>query len=125
MHIDYNNGYKLRQVERCGTPHLTEDEIKAMFLKACNNLTGNREQVVADCRLILEMLSDHSNLDAQTKKANDEIALVSGLVSACVHENAEKAQSQDAFSEHYNSLVDRHQKAMSGLRSLKPRVWTG
>ncbi|NLO86341.1 MAG: hypothetical protein GX096_13115 [Clostridiales bacterium] len=80
---------------------------------------GNREQVIADCRLMLEMLSDHSKLDAQIKKANEEIALVSGLAGACVHENAEKAQSQDAFNKHYNSLVDRHQKAIARLDRLK------
>ena len=103
---------------KCATPYLTEEEIKAAFLKAYNDLMGNREQVIADCRLMLEMLSDHSMLEAQIAKANKEIALVSGLVSACVHENAEKAQSQDAFNKHYNSLVDRHQKAMVRLEKL-------
>ena len=51
------------------------------------------------------MLADHSKLDVQIAKANEEIALVSGLVSTCVHENAEKVQSQDAFNKHYTSLV--------------------
>ena len=90
-----------------------------MFLNAYNQLMGNREQVVADCRLMLEMLTDHSKLDAQIEKANEEIALVSGLVSACVHENAEKAQDRDAFNKRYNSVVDRHQKAIERLEKLK------
>ena len=110
---------KFKGEHKCATPHLTEDEIKDMFLKAYNQLMGNREQVIADCRLMLEMLSDHSKLDAQIAKANEEIALVSGLVSACVHENAEKAQSQDAFNKQYNSLVNRHQKAIERLEKLK------
>ena len=110
---------KFNGEHKCATPHLTEDEIKAMFLKAYNQLMGNREQVIADCRLILQLLSDHSKLDAQIAKANEEIAMVSGLVSACVHENAEKVQAQDAFNEHYNRLVARHQKAMARLEKLK------
>ncbi|HNW87779.1 MAG TPA: recombinase family protein, partial [Candidatus Limiplasma sp.] len=113
---------KFNGEHKCATPHLTEDEIKAMFLKAYNELMGNREQVIADCRLMLEMLSDHSKLDAQIAKANKEITLISGLVSDCVHENAEKAQSQDAFNERYNSLVDRHQKAMARLEKLKAEL---
>ena len=100
---------KFKGEHKCATPHLTEDEIKAIFLKAYNQLMRNREQVIADCRLMLEMLSDHSKLDAQIEKVNEVIALVSGLVSVCVHENAEKAQSQDAFNKHYNGLVNRHQ----------------
>ena len=80
---------------------------------------GNRERVIADCRLMLETLCDHSKLDTQIQKANEEIALVSGLVSACVNENAEKAIDQDAFNKQYNGLVDRHQKAIARLEKLK------
>ena len=65
------------------------------------------------------MIADHSKLDAQIARVNEEIALVSGLVSACVHENAEKALSQDVFNKRYNGLVDRHQKAMARLEKLK------
>ena len=52
-------------------------------------------------------------------KANEEIALVSSLVSACVHENAEKAQAQDVYNDRYDGLVNRHQKAMERLEKLK------
>lgn len=38
---------------------------------------GNREQVIDDCRLMLEMLSDHTKLDTQIEKTNKEIVLVS------------------------------------------------
>ena len=109
---------KFNGEHKCATPHLTEDEIKAAFLKAYNELMGNREQVIADCRLMLDMLSDHSKLDAQIAKANAEIALVADLVSACVHENAEKAIDQDVFNKRYNGLVNRHQKAMVRLDKL-------
>jgi hypothetical protein len=68
------------------------------------------------------MFSDHSKLDAQIAKANEEIALVSGLVSACVHENAEKAQEQDAFNKRYNSFVDKHQKSLARLDRLISRL---
>ncbi len=110
---------KFNGEHKCATPHLTEDEIKAMFLKAYNELMGNRKQVIADCRLMLEMLCDHTKLDAKIAKVNEEIALVSGLVSACVNENAEKAIDQDAFNKQYNGLVDRHQKAIARLEKLK------
>ena len=113
---------KFNGEHKCATPHLTEDYIKVAFLKAYNELMGNREQVIADCRLMLKMLSDHSKLDAQIAKVNEEIALVSGLVSACVHENADKAQDQDVYSSKYNSLVDRHQQAMARLDKLNAEL---
>lgn len=69
-------------------------------------------------RHILEMLADHSKLDAQVEKTNEEIALVSSLGSACVRENAEKAQAQEEYNDRYDSLVNRYQKAMARLEKL-------
>lgn len=89
-----------------------------MFLKAYNQLMGKREQVIADCRLMLDMLTEHTKLDAQIEKANEEIALVSGLVSACIHENAEKAQAQHEYTSKYDSLAKRYEKAMARLEKL-------
>lgn len=102
------------------TPMGVVDEL--MFLKAYNELMGNHDQVIADCRLMLEILSDHTKLNAQIKKTNEEIALISGLVSSCVREKAEKAQSQKAFNEYYNSLVARHQKAMVRHETLNAEL---
>ena len=36
-----------------------------------------------------------------------------------MHENAQKAQDQEAYSSKYNSLVNRHQKAIAQLEKLK------
>ena len=71
---------------------------------------------------MLEMLTDYTKLDTQIKKVNEEIEHVSGLVSACVHENAEKAQDQDAYSSKYNGLVNRHQKATARLEKLNAEL---
>lgn len=81
-------------------------------------MIGNREQVIFDCKLMLEMLGDHTKLDAQIKKVSEEIELVIGLISACALENAENAQEQDAFNKQHHSLVARNQKAMARLDKL-------
>lgn len=59
---------KFNGEHKCATLHMAEDEIKAMFLKAYNELMGNREHVIADCRPMLEMLADHTKLDAQIRR---------------------------------------------------------
>ena len=68
------------------------------------------------------MIADHSKLDAQIARVNEEIALVSGLVSACVHENAEKALAQEEYNDKYDSLVNRHQKATARLEKLNAEL---
>ena len=89
-----------------------------MFLKAYNQLMGNREQVVADCQLMLEVLTDCTELDAEIAKVNEEIAVVSEQVGSCIWENASTALSQDEYESQYGSLVKRYQKAVGRLEKL-------
>jgi len=103
---------------KCATPHLTEGEVKASFLKAYNQLMGNREQVIADCRGILEMLTDCTELDAMIAKMNDEIAVVSEQVGSCIRENASTAILQEEYEREYGGLVKRYQKAVGRLETL-------
>lgn len=44
--------------------------------------------------------------------------MVSELVSNCVHDNAQKKQSQDAYTKKYNSLVRRYEKAEKRLNKV-------
>ena len=103
---------------KCDTPHLTEDEVKAFFLKAYNQLMGNREQVISDCQIMLEVVTDCDALDMEIGRASEEITAVSDLVGSCIRENATKALSQDEYDSRYSSLVKRYEKAVRRLQKL-------
>ncbi len=103
---------------KCVTPHLTEEAIQTMFLKAYNQLMGNRKQVIADCRLMLGVVADCGVLNTEIQKVNEEIAVVSDLIGSCVRENATKALSQEEYERQYGNLVKRYQKAVNKLDKL-------
>ena len=103
---------------KCATPNLTEDEIKKKFLKAYNQLMGNREQIISDCKSMMEMLTDCTELDSKIAKANEEIAVVSEQVGSCIRQNASTALSQDEYESQYGSLVKGYEKAMRKLEKL-------
>ena len=109
---------KFNGKHKCTTPHLTEDEIKTMFLKAYNQLMGNREQVISDCRLMLEVVSDYAGLDTVINKVTEEIVAVSEQVGSCIRENATKALSQEEYNSRYDRLIKRYQKAVGRLEKL-------
>ena len=71
---------KFKNMKRCATPTLTEDEIKQRFLTAYNDLMGNRSTVLADCELIRQTLCDTTALDAEMQQEQDEMAVVSELM---------------------------------------------
>ena len=112
---------KFKGDTKCSTPTLDSDRIKQMFLKAYNQLLGNREQVIGDCLAMQAMLTDCSSLDEEIRQVNEELEVIAGLVKSCVHEHAEKAQDQEAFDKKYAGLLKRHDKAAAQFERLKAK----
>ncbi|MFR6421589.1 MAG: recombinase family protein [Coprococcus sp.] len=54
--------------EKCSTPHLTEDEIKAMFISAANKLIGKKTAIISPLRASLDIAFDTSALEAESRK---------------------------------------------------------
>jgi len=59
--------------QRCSTPTLSEDAIKALFVKAYNLLLGNRETIIEDAETLVAMLEDTAALDTKIAAAQEEM----------------------------------------------------
>lgn len=109
---------KFKSNKKCTTPHLDTDTIQQMFLKAYNQLMGNRDCIIEDCEIIRTTLCDCSELDADIEKLQEEIEIIAELVKNCVQENAVAAQPQENYTTRYNSLVKRYEKAVEKHKAL-------
>ncbi len=58
----YSDGHK------CSTPHITEEEIKSIFLKALNKLLEDKESIIEDLTLLRTMATEVNNLKAIAEK---------------------------------------------------------
>jgi site-specific DNA recombinase len=103
----------------CQTPHVTEDDIKQRFLTAFNMLIGNRDEILANCRLAQEVLCNCTEIDAELKELQREIDVVAELLRKAVYENARIAQNQDEFNERNNRYWERHRKATERFNQLE------
>lgn len=56
---------------KCGTPHLTEEFIKAKFLEAYNQLLPDRERLIEDCRVIQAELTDCTDIDREMHRLRE------------------------------------------------------
>ena len=70
---------KFKGEYRCGTPHLYEEGIKRLFLRAVADLTEDREVLLETCRMIHDEYLNTDTIDAECATLNDEIEIVSGL----------------------------------------------
>ena len=104
---------------KCRTPHLREEDIKARFLAAFNQLLNGKDALLEDCRIMQDYLTNCSAIDAELDELLREIAVVTELTQRCIQENARSAQSQEEYAERYNGYVARYDAAKAKLDALQ------
>ena len=110
---------KFKGKDRCVTPHLYEDDIKRLFLRAVAQLTEDREVLLETCRMIHDEYLNTDAIDAECATLNDEIEIVSVLTKKLIAENATTAIPQDEYNRKYDALVERYHAAQDRLDELQ------
>ena len=100
---------------RCQTPHLTENEVKEMFLRAYNVIMKDKTKVIEDTEAVIEMLTSTDDIDRRISSLTSEIEIVSELVKKLIRENSSAAQSQEDYKAKYNELSLRYDEAKKAL----------
>ncbi|MDY6220730.1 MAG: hypothetical protein SPH90_00205, partial [Candidatus Alectryocaccobium sp.] len=80
--------------EKCSTPHLTEEEIKAAFVRAANKALEDKDTVIETFRLIRDSVFDTSALEQEKAELTDELNIVAGLIQDGIYQNAHVTQNQ-------------------------------
>ena len=93
----------------CGTPHLTEDEIKAAFVRALNSLLSERDEIEENISEICGILCDNSGLETERGRLEQELAVIVEMTQNAVAENARVAQDQKEYRKRYDGLVRRYE----------------
>ena len=95
---------------KCTTPHLDENVIKNAFIKACNLVLNNRDEVISNCNILLDILKDTSKIDKKIKRINKELQTISIEISDLINKNSTKPLSQSEFYKAYNALTQKYEK---------------
>jgi len=108
--VIYQCNHKYKGDKKCSTPHVTEDEVKAVFVQAVNILLSERDELIANVQTIIAMLCGNAELEKRQAELHSELEVIVELTERCVNENARVALDQDEYTERYNSLVERYEK---------------
>ena len=108
--------HKFKGDKKCTTPALDTSTIQQAFLRAYNELMGNREDVINACEDLREIVANCDALNQEIDALNDELTVIAGLVNQCVKENATSIIPQDEYTTKYNGLVRKYEKASEALR---------
>jgi DNA invertase Pin-like site-specific DNA recombinase len=111
--------HKYKNGEKCTTPHLDEETIKVLFVKVANQVLVDREQIIEDCELIRQRLSDTTSLDAEAMELHGELQVATELIRQLVDQNANSALDQVAYQNKYAALAARYQEAADRMKEIE------
>ena len=111
--------HKYQNGEKCKTPHLYEDEIKKRFIEVCNRIAADKENFVASCRQIVEMLSDTAAID---RKIEEQYIYLNGLAASMqqfILENAMHPQGEDFYDTKLAKYEKQRAEGETRLKDLQ------
>lgn len=108
--------------EKCSTPHLTEEDIKTMFVSAVNQLIGQKEAIIAALTASLDAAFDLTALKSKQAELESEMAVVSDLIEKCIYENAHTVLDQEEYQKRYDGLTARFDAAKTRLEAVEDAI---
>ena len=104
--------------EKCGTPHLTEEDIQRYYLSAVNKLLTDRDDIISTFELAKSAAFDTTALATERDELQSELLVVSELLQQCIQENAHVALDQTEYQKRYDGLTARFNKAKARLDTV-------
>ena len=106
----------------CSTRHLTEEEIKQIFVKALNSLVEVRENVIAELRSLIDSVCQTGELTEERDKVEQELSVLSERLEMLIRENARVAQDQTVYLKQENEIRARYLKKQGDLEKLDEQI---
>ena len=112
-----NNKFK----SSCNTPYYDIEDIKRMYLTACQTLLSTKTETIRACEEMHAIVCDYTSIDNEISQLSEEMGIIAEMVEQCVNENANKIQSQEAYEKKYNKLVERYRRIEKKVMKLKEK----
>ena len=114
--------HKFDGEEKCSTPHLDEENIKQIFIKALNILGKERDLIIVGFEEIKNTAFLTDELEAEAGRLNGEMNAVAELMQKCIDENARVAQDQEEYGKRYDALVQKFDAAKAKLDETQAEI---
>lgn len=93
---------------KCKTPHITEDEIKSLFLKAVNQLFAGKEEIIANTKEMVTLVCNTDALETQVADCIVELNIISEQMQSAIAENSRVALDQEEYERRFAALTERY-----------------
>lgn len=120
--VIYRCNHKYTDGCNCKTPHINEEGLKEMFLKAANELFSEKKEILANTKVMMEMVCSTDSLDAELDDAITEINIISEQMEIAIAENSRVALDQAEYEKRYKQLAERYEKAKAKYDGISEQI---
>ncbi len=117
---------KYRDRKRCGTPHLTGEQIRQTFIRAMNKRIADRSFYLTELRSVAAALCDTSAPETERRTLDEKAAGADDAVIRVTAENAGAAQDEskkhDAPASSCHGTEARRRAAASQIEAMRARL---
>ena len=106
----------------CGTRHLTEAEIKQIFVKALNSLVEVKENVIAELCSLIDSVCQTGELVDEHDRAEQELGILAEQLETLIRENARVAQDQTMYLKQENEIRALYVEKQGHLARLDEQI---
>ena len=113
---------KFKNDKKCQTPHLTEDEIKDAFVKAVNAVIPEKDELIANTKVMMRTLCDTTELEVEQSRLLAEMDAAVVMTERIIAENKVTATDQGEYQRRRNELVTRYESAKDGYEKVSGEI---
>ena len=100
---------------------MQESVIQQRFQAAVQELLQKRKAILENCQVMLELLTDCTDLERQLQELETQKMRISEQVQGYVRENSEIVQDQEKYEERYQALVGQYEPLQKQETALQER----
>ena len=106
----------------CNTPHLSEEEIKKLFLKALNALVEAKEETIENLQELIETVCQIDTLGAEQERLKQELRIIAENLANLIQKNASVALDQTEQAENEKKLRTIYGEKHSRFQELEALI---
>lgn len=111
----YDNG------EKCGTPHLREEDLKDLFVQALGQYMDDPDERMEGLQYVQRTMTDTTFIDADLEETEQKLDLLSGMIRNCIMLNASATVTEREYRQQYEELTRQYEDMKAKYEALQER----
>lgn len=120
--VVYRCNRKYENNHICQTACVTEEEIKAAFVRAFNEALTEKDEIIKNAKVIRKLIGNKSDLEKERVQLENEKGIVSELAQKLIEENARVLQDQEDYNARYNEIMGRYDDLTTRLEAIQDKI---